>query len=224
MQSECRFSLSRRNPTYSGTRNFMELWSGYCDEQIAACSSSKTKPKDNVVMRSPKTHPNTRAIIEAWERLSGDVSGTSAIPDDYDYPDLVGRLFIIQRISNDIFVFRTAGTTLTSLFDKDLTDCDFLSLWRFNDRELICAALTASLRERAPTIIETTATTADNLQLMVELSCSPIDPPFIDAPRFLCLYQVTGGSHQKLGKPVHTHFINSIHPPVPRLPVGPDGS
>ena len=63
-------------------------------------------------MLEMKAHPNTKAIIEAWKRLS---KGDSQLVDDPmadDYPDLVGRLFILQHDSNSDFSFRVAGSAL----------------------------------------------------------------------------------------------------------------
>ena len=56
-------------------------------------------------MEDVNAHPNTQALLDAWRRLSDDgiVSGG---PTTADYPDLVGRLFVLNHVAERDYCFR----------------------------------------------------------------------------------------------------------------------
>ncbi len=160
-------------------------------------------------------HPNTRAIIEAWKRLSSGESSLQDTPKASEYPEIVSRLFIIQRTQKEDLTFRVAGAGLESLFGRDLIDHNFLSLWRDADKVIVSAAVDAALIEGSPTVMQATAETLDGRQVGVEVSFSPLDTIEAHTPRVLGLYQTTTNEAVLKQRPIWRHVATRMTPPVP---------
>ncbi len=160
-------------------------------------------------------HPNTRAIIEAWKRLSQGDTLPADGPKAEEYPNLVGRLFILQRDSTSDYSFRVAGVGLETLFGRELAEHNFLTLWSGQDKPLISAAIEAALCARAPSLVQADGASLDGRKLKVEISFAPLDPVDAPRPRVLGLYQALSDETKLSGRPVWRHFTTGVFPPPP---------
>lgn len=165
-------------------------------------------------------HPNTQAIIKAWKRLAEGDAHLVQGPMTEDYPGLIGRLFILQRISDQDYSFRVAGAALEDLLDRELADHNFLSLWRAEDKPLIRAAAEAALSANAPSLIYACGATLDGRTLHVEIALAPLNGPD-GRQRLLGLYQTLTDEHMLNGRPIWRHWATSIYPPIPAEPIAP---
>ncbi len=168
-------------------------------------------------MLEMKAHPNTKAIIEAWKRLSKGDSQLVDGPMADDYPDLVGRLFILQHDSNSDFSFRVAGSALEDLFDRELVEHNFLSLWRLEDRHLITAAIESCLAANAPSIVQACGASLDGRTINVEIALAPLASNG-GRPRVPGLYQSLSDERMLQGRPIWRHWATGVFPPRPTQP------
>ena len=83
-----------------------------------------------------KAHPNTQAMLDAWQRLV-DGENSSDGPTTDEYPGLVNNLFLLNHVAERDFAFRRVGATLDRLFGRQLAEHDFLSIWNDIDRRLV---------------------------------------------------------------------------------------
>ncbi|MBU6319488.1 MAG: PAS domain-containing protein [Alphaproteobacteria bacterium] len=161
-----------------------------------------------------KAHPNTRAVIDAWRSLgSGKPAASGASAEDY--PGLVGRLFVLHRLSNVDFCFRRVGATIDQLFGRVLADHNFLSLWKEPDLSLVSAALEAARADRGPALIQARGESLDGKRLNLEFALAPLlagaEPP----SRFLGLCQSLSPERALGGRPVRSMKVVSLYPPAP---------
>lgn len=171
-------------------------------------------------MLETNAHPNTQAIIEAWKRLSGGDAHLVRGPMADDYPGLVGRLFILQCIDKEDFSFRVAGAALEELLDRELTDHNFLSLWRPEDKPLMCATIDSALAANAPSIVYATGMSLDGRTVNTEIVLAPLGD-VNGRRRLLGLYQTLTDESVLNGRPIWRHWVTSILPPTPRKPLAP---
>jgi hypothetical protein len=87
-----------------------------------------------------KAHPNTQAMLDAWQRLV-DGDNASDGPTTDEYPGLVNNLFLLNHVAERDFAFRRVGAALDRLFGRQLAEHDFLSIWNDIDRRLVAAGL-----------------------------------------------------------------------------------
>ncbi|MFC7291694.1 PAS domain-containing protein [Hirschia litorea] len=163
-----------------------------------------------------KAHPNTRAIIEAWKRLSWGDSQLVDGPMAQDYPDVVSRLFIVQRTDVEDYSLRMVGAGIQELFGRELVEHNFLSLWTTSDRLIIKTAMETALSCGSPSLIQATAQTLDGRNIDIEVSFSPLDSGNKQRPRLLCLYQTLSDESALKGRPICRHFITGMFPPKPK--------
>ncbi len=163
-----------------------------------------------------KAHPNTRAIIEAWKRLSRGDSHLIEGPMAHDYPDVVGRLFIVQRTDVEDYSLRMVGAGIQELFGRELVEHNFLSLWNATDKMVVKTAVETAIECASPSLIRATAQTLDGKSIEIEISFSPLDTGNKERPRLLCLYQTLSDEAALKGRPIYRHFISSLYPPKPR--------
>jgi hypothetical protein len=107
-----------------------------------------------------KAHPNTQAMLDAWQRLTDGESASDG-PTTDEYPGLVNNLFLLNHVAERDFAFRRVGATLDRLFGRHLTEHDFLSIWNDIDRRLVAAGLSMAVKDRGPTLIHARGETLD---------------------------------------------------------------
>lgn len=163
-----------------------------------------------------KAHPNTRAIIEAWKRLSWGDNQLVDGPMAQDYPDVVGRLFIVQRTDVEDYSLRMVGAGIQELFGRELVEHNFLSLWNTTDKIVVKAAMETAIQCASPSLLQATAQTLDGKSIEIEISFSPLDSKNGERPRLLCLYQTLSDEAGLKGRPIYRHFVTNMHPPKPK--------
>ncbi len=162
-----------------------------------------------------KAHPNTKAVIEAWKRLSWGDNQIVDGPMAQDYPDVVGRLFIVQRTDVEDYSLRMVGAGIQELFGRELVEHNFLSLWNASDKLVVKTAIETALECKSPSLVQAMAQSLDGKKIDVEVSFSPLDDGNTERPRLLCLYQTLSNEAALKGRPIHRHFISGMYPPMP---------
>jgi len=165
-------------------------------------------------MEELKAHPNTRAVLDAWRRLSEGVDGPDS-PTTDDYPDLVGRLFVLNQVAERDYSFRRAGYAIEQLFGRQLVEHNFLSIWSESDRRLVTAALITAAVDRGPALIHARGETLVGKRIELEFVLAPLyDRPSAEV-RFLGLCQTMTPEDTLGGRPLRRLQALAIFPPAP---------
>lgn len=182
-------------------------WRSYCDEHLT------TDEPELIAMLSGIMHANTKAMLQAWQRMTSSGQSENTGPSADDYPGLLGRLFVVEQVLPDIVTFRIAGETLPILLGRNLVGSNFLDLWTGADRQLVTALLASILEDSRPGVIRLSGETHHGRRLDVEISIAPLEQRMNGGKRFLCLYQTLGGEAMLKSQPINTHKVKSIYPP-----------
>ncbi len=166
-------------------------------------------------MEDVNAHPNTQALLDAWRRLSQGTPDASGGPTTDDYPDLVGRLFVLNHVGDRDYCFRRVGHTIERLFGRQLMEHNFLTLWSEADRRLVAAALVAAATDRGPALIRARGETLTGRRVDLEFALAPLlggeGPP----RRFLGLCQSMAGEDLLNGRPLRRLQAIALFPPAP---------
>ncbi|MDZ4761456.1 MAG: PAS domain-containing protein [Alphaproteobacteria bacterium] len=165
-------------------------------------------------MQETKPHPNTEAVLDAWRRLSGGHDHDSG-PTTDDYPGLVGRLFVLSRVSERDYPFRRVGHELERLFGRALDEHNFLSLWNEPDRFLVSAALGSARADRGPALVRARGETLDGRRLDLEFALAPLLGSVGSPGRFLGVCQSTTPDVALAGRPLRRLRAIAVYPPAP---------
>lgn len=164
-----------------------------------------------------KAHPNTQAVLDAWRRLSTGLPAASGPAAD-DYPGVIGRLFLINRVGPADYSFRRAGHSLEVMFGRQLSEHNFLSLWSENDRGLIDACIETARLDRGPALIRARGQTLDGRQVDLEFVLAPLTGAIGAPVRYLGLCQMTSPESQLGARPIHRLQATALFPPAPETP------
>lgn len=167
-------------------------------------------------MEDVNAHPNTQALLDAWRRLSQDgiVAGG---PTTDDYPDLVGRLFVLNHVGERDYCFRRVGYSIERLFGRQLIEHNFLTLWSEPDRPLVAAALSAAAADRGPALIRARGETLTGRRIDLEFALAPLLGGPAIPRRFLGLCQSMTGEELLNGRPLRRLQAIALYPPAPNL-------
>ena len=164
-----------------------------------------------------KAHPNTQAVLDAWRRLSAG-QANDAGPTTEDYPDVVGRLFVLNHVEAGDYSFRRAGAGLETMFGRQLADHNFLTLWGEADRGLVAACLEAARIDCGPALIRARGQTLDGRQVELEFALAPLLGAIGAPVRFLGLCQTTTPDTVLDRRPLHRLQATALFPPAPEPP------
>jgi len=162
-------------------------------------------------------HPNTKAMLLAWKRITAAPYDIEGGPYADEYPSLLGRLFVIETARKDFAPFRIAGDELTEILGRNIIGTDFLDLWRGADRSLISALLESVAYADKPGMVRAIGQTSTGRRTEVELAIAPLGQQTTSPNRMLCLYQTLGGENMLQNRSIWSHKIRSIYPPAPTL-------
>jgi hypothetical protein len=161
-----------------------------------------------------KAHPNTQAVIDAWRRLSeGQVNEDGPTTDDY--PGLVGRLFVLNRLTDRDYSFRRVGYSLERLFGRVLAEHNFLSIWSEPDRLLVSAALASATIDHGPALIRARGETLAGRRVDLEFALAPLLGRHGAPVRFLGLCQTMTPEDILCGRPLRRLQAVAVYPPAP---------
>lgn len=166
-------------------------------------------------MEDLKAHPNTRAMLEAWRRLSEGSAPTG--PHAEDHPGLIERLFVLTHTSERDYPFSRVGMVIERLFGRQLFDHNFLTLWSETDRHIIDAVLGAALSDHGPAIIRARGETLTGVRLDLELALAPLRGHSGGYNRFLGLCQTMMPEEMLGRRPLTRLQVVAVFPPAPRL-------
>ncbi len=176
-------------------------------------------------MKPGLLHPNTRALIDAWQRLetSRDVRHVSG-PRADESAELISHLFIMEFHDDGAWPIQSAGSALADLLGRCPVNQDFRALWSGPDQKMAEGLLSAVRIEGQPGLIHARAETLKGRRVEVEIGLAPFTRLASRSrrQRVLGLYQVLAGEVSLGGEPVFRHRIISLTPPdisltVPRL-------
>lgn len=166
-------------------------------------------------MDDVNAHPNTQALLDAWRRLSLGATATVGGPTTEDYPDLVGRLFVLNHVGDRDYCLRRVGYAMERLFGRQLVEHNFLSLWSEPDRRLVAAALVAAAADRGPAIIRARGETLTGRRVDLEFALAPLLGGDGVPRRFLGLCQSMTGEDLLNGRPLRRLQAIALFPPAP---------
>lgn len=161
-----------------------------------------------------KAHPNTQAMLDAWQRLTEGENAAEG-PTTDEYPGLVNGLFLVNHVADRDFAFRRVGATLDRLFGRQLVEHDFLSIWNDVDRRLVAAGLSMAVKDRGPTIIHARGETLTGKRLDLEFALAPLLTSVEGMRRFLGLCQAITPEEALGGRPLCRLQVLAIFPPAP---------
>ena len=160
-------------------------------------------------------HPNTKAMLLAWQRITAAPHDIQGGPSAHEYPSLLGRLFVIETAREGFAPFRIAGDELTEILGRNIIGTDFLDLWLGSDRSLISALLESVAYANKPGMVRAIGQTSTGRRTEIELAIAPLGQQTASPNRMLCLYQTLGGENMLHNRSIWTHQIRSIYPPEP---------
>lgn len=164
-------------------------------------------------MTNRATHPNTKAILRAWERLSSENTQAFVDPKVSDFPNMLGSLFVLKQAEIGIWPFANAGNDLTRRLGRDLIEQNFLSLWRGRDMALVAAQLDAIRFSGQPGVLHGRGETLSGQSVQIEIALAPLRVPGIAGDRLLGLYQLLEDESGLSGRPVWRHSVSALYPP-----------
>jgi hypothetical protein len=176
-------------------------------------------------MMDSTLHPNTRAMLSAWQHLEAapQSAGRSALPSltggwpgvkaEGDFTGLMGKMFAIERVSEADFCFRLAGAGLETLMGRQLAEQNFLGLFRDHDRTMMSALIEATGAGHAYGMARALGESIEGKRLELEIAIAPLDAPPRPAKRFLGLVQPLGGERLLAGRPLTRLRLTAIYPP-----------
>lgn len=166
-------------------------------------------------MLNNSLHPNTTAMLQAWKRITNTPNQADGGPSAYEYPGLLGRLFVIESTRKGFFPFRIAGDKLSSILGRNLIGTDFLDLWTGPDRLLVAALIESVTNEDRPGLLRGFGETSHGRRAEIEVAVAPLGSAISGRNRMLCLYQTLGGEAMLQNRSIWSHRITSVYPPEP---------
>lgn len=168
-------------------------------------------------MQKNGLHPNTTAMLQAWQRITNTPGTVHEGPSAHEYPDLLGRLFVLQATRPDNIAFRIAGDGLVDILGRNLIGTNFLDLWKNSDAKLLSAYLECVTNGNNPGIIRGISETQTGRHAQVELALAPLTSKNGQHGRLIGLYQTLGGEAMLRESQIRTHYISSMELPKPDL-------
>lgn len=157
-------------------------------------------------------HPNSRALLDAWRRLTDPKTPVSQ--ESLEVPsDLVSHLFLLQQADDEAWAFRYAGDRLSDLMGRELRDRDFMSLWSGGDRDRIAALIRNVSTEMSPGVAHGRAKSCSGGEVPMELLIAPFSSPGApgEIKRLLGLYQLLGPTPALGGRPIERHALHTVN-------------
>jgi len=170
-------------------------------------------------MLKSSLHPNTTAMLLAWQRITASPNDIDGGPSAHEYPGLLGRLFVVETTRKNFVPFRIAGDELSEVLGRNTIGTDFLDLWTGADRSLVAALIESVADENRPGLIRAIGQTSAGRRTELELAIAPLGDDMSGPNRMLCLYQTLGGENMLQNRSIWSHKVRSIHPPEPTVQV-----
>ena len=165
-------------------------------------------------MPTTNMHPNTQAMLDAWQRMTAKPDDLIGGPPADDYPGLLGCLFILQGGVKGRLPFRIAGDDLAVRLGRNLIGSNFLDVWAEEDHPLLSSLVEKVLAERRPGLVRGQGLIGHRKSVNIEVVFAPLDKTGIGQDRILALHQVTGASAGE-DNPIGLHKLTALYPPEP---------
>ena len=165
-------------------------------------------------MQQSTLHPNTRLLLDAWRRMAANPEQIAHGPQASAHPNLIDRLFVLNRTDDGTWVFANAGSAMSHLIGRELEHHDFQSLWSGNDRIIMAALMETTSREGEPSLVRLTGESLRGYRCDIEISLAPLQSRA--GPKILGLYQTLGGEAMLHGRTIWRHRIQSLKMPDQR--------
>ena len=184
-------------------------------------TTGRSSERDMILMTSKTHHPNTETLLAAWgriteapvERPSQDFAG--------EHPDLLDCLFVIEKSTDERWLFRNAGNRLGPLLGRELADHDCLDFWTGHDRSMVQSFFDSVREAHLPGILHATGETLTGTRVNIELTMTPLPASHRgkDHDRLLGLYHILEPQSILKGHPVWRHRVTAVYPPKPQGPM-----
>lgn len=120
-------------------------------------------------------HANSRELYNYWRTLRH--SRTAPLRSEVEpraIKSVLRNLFILQRLSDDDYTFRLAGTGLCRQFGRELKNENFLSNWQRNEAASLRALFGSVTTDRTAAVLGATAACSDDTQVALEYLFVPV--------------------------------------------------
>lgn len=166
-------------------------------------------------------HPETRLLLNSWKTING--LGDSLVNNNLasrDVGSMIDRLFMIQRVAEGVFVYKTLGKEITSWVGRDLKDNEISTIFFGPDKVLIRALLESAIHAPGPALARIIAFGAKIGQRTdIEMVFLPLMEKS-GVARMLGLFQPVA-ANVTISRPAIRFSIAELIPPDPRTPRNP---
>lgn len=178
--------------------------------------SLKENIRAETTMPTTNMHPNSQAMLDAWQRMTAKPEDLVGGPPAEDYPGLLGCLFILQGGFRDKLPFRIAGDDLADRLGRNLIGSNFLDIWAEEDRPLLKALIEKVLSSRQPGLVHAKGFLRGRETVGIEVVFAPLDKTGVGRDRILALYQVLGNQTDHRNNTIGLHKLTALYPPEPQ--------
>jgi hypothetical protein len=120
-------------------------------------------------------HATTRELFAYWSRLRALRSAPERSDvDPAAIRSILADTFILEVDQGDRFSIRVVGARVNAIFGRELKGCDFLSLWRKEDRSAGLELIQAVLNDAVPILAGATAAPRGRSRVELELILLPL--------------------------------------------------
>lgn len=166
-------------------------------------------------------HPETRLLLNSWKTING--LGESLINNNFasrDVGSMIDRLFLVQRIAEGVFVYKTMGKEINNWIGRELKENEVSTIFFGPDKVLIRALLEAAVHAPGPALARIVAFGARQGQ---RTDIEMVFLPLIEkngVTRMLGLFQPIA-ANVTISRPAIRFSISALVPPDPNTPRNP---
>lgn len=156
-------------------------------------------------------HSHTRKLYDYWDslRLSRPAPLRSEL-DPRSIKSLLTDMFILQRVSDDAYTYRLAGTAMCQHFGRELRDENFLDIWRANEAASIKSLFQSITDDQTAAVVGVTVTYDDGSEASMEYLFLPVRLDSTHEIRIVGCCSVLDTDADKRGRTIARHEVASL--------------
>lgn len=169
-------------------------------------------------MQFTALHPETRMLLNSWQMINS--SGGKIINDNLaskDAGSMIDRLFLVQRVAEGVFVYKTNGKEIKNWVGRDMKENEVASIFFGPDKVLIRALLEAAVNAPGPALVRLAAYGAGiGNRTEIEMVFLPLMEKG-GVTRLLGLFQPIA-ANATIARPAIRFGVTALYPPEPIIP------
>ncbi len=131
-------------------------------------------------------HPTTQALYAYWNSLRGERMAPRRLEiEPGRMGDILSSTFILERVSEQRFTYRLAGSRIGELFAAEFRGVDFLEAWQERDRTALRTRLNTIAVQGGVVLVTVEARNALDQAVLMEMMILPLVHQSPIADRFL---------------------------------------